>query len=112
MTGLQSASSLVMRDLVSHVRTFPTAIEVPLAAHEPEHGQALAGGAALERATSVLNAFARSGVSDASSTAFREPEPSESFSGHLVSRDHATPTPTSVHLPALSALLDVSRRVG
>ena len=27
MTGLQSASSLVMRDLVSHVRTFFTGIE-------------------------------------------------------------------------------------
>jgi len=50
--------------------------------------------------------------SEQGSSAFEEPEPAESVSGLLVSRDHAVPTPAADHLPGLSALLRVSRDVG
>ena len=51
-------------------------------------------------------------TSEDGSSAFEEPEPAESLSGLLVSRDHSAPTPAADHLPALSALLRVSRDVG
>ena len=50
--------------------------------------------------------------SEEGSSAFEEPEPAESISGLLVSRDHSSRTPTADHLPGLSALLRVSRDVG
>jgi hypothetical protein len=85
---------------------------VPLAGLQPEHRQALSGGTAIGRAVAVLSALTSSGFADAGSTAFSEPEPFESLAGLLVSRSRGTPTPASVHLPALSALLEVSRGVG
>jgi ATP-dependent DNA helicase PIF1 len=66
---------------------------------------------ALERARAALEAHARSGVDDDGASAFDEPEPSESVSGLLVSRDDDAPTPAADHLPGLSALLRVSRDV-
>ena len=51
-------------------------------------------------------------ISEEGSSAFEEPEPAESISGLLVSRDHSVRTPASDHLPGLSALLRVSRDVG
>ena len=66
---------------------------------------------ALERARAALEAYARSGVDDGGASAFDEPEPSESVSGLLVSRDDDVPTPAADHLPGLSALLRVSRDV-
>ena len=50
--------------------------------------------------------------SEQGSSPFEEPEPAESLSGLLVSRDHSAPTPAADHLPGLSALLRVSRDVG
>ncbi|SEH47334.1 Helicase [Mycolicibacterium rutilum] len=69
------------------------------------------GRTALERAQSVLGALASATVEEGSS-AFEEPEPAESVSGLLVTRDPAVPTPTADHLPGLSALLRISRDVG
>jgi ATP-dependent DNA helicase PIF1 len=66
---------------------------------------------ALERARAALEAHARSGVDDDGASAFDEPEPSESVSGLLVSRDDDAPTPAADHLPGLSAILRVSRDV-
>ncbi len=68
-------------------------------------------GTALERAQAALMAHGGADTEDGSS-AFEEPEPTESASGLLVSRDHSVPTPRADHLPALSALLEVSRDVG
>ena len=65
---------------------------------------------ALERALAALGAHAGSDV-DSGASAFDEPEPAESVSGLLVSRDHDVPTPAADHLPGLSALLRVSRDV-
>lgn len=70
-----------------------------------------AGGAtALERARAALQTHAQSDV-DSGASAFDEPEPAESVSGLLVSRDDGVPTPAADHLPGLSALLRVSRDV-
>jgi ATP-dependent DNA helicase PIF1 len=69
------------------------------------------GRTALERAQSALEAHGGSDT-EAGSSAFEEPEPAESLSGLLVSRDSAVPTPAAEHLPGLSALLRVSRDVG
>jgi ATP-dependent DNA helicase PIF1 len=69
---------------------------------------------ALERARAALEALEAhlsSGVDDGGASAFDEPEPSESVSGLLESRDDAVPTPVADHLPGLSALLRVSRDV-
>ena len=74
-------------------------------------GVRVSGGTALERAQSALTAHAGSDSEDGTS-AFEEPEPAESVSGLLVSRDHSVRTPTADHLPGLSALLRVSRDVG
>jgi hypothetical protein len=71
----------------------------------------VSGGTALERAQSVLAAHSESD-SEEGSSAFEEPEPADSISGLLVSRDHSSRTPAADHLPGLSALLRVSRDVG
>ena len=46
---------------LGHVTAMPLGVDVPRASVGPEDRGALAGGTALERATSVLNAFAKSG---------------------------------------------------
>jgi len=66
---------------------------------------------ALELAHAALEAHASAEVDDGGASAFDEPEPVESVSGLLISRDGATPTPAAGHLPGLSALLRVSRDV-
>ncbi|WP_319451880.1 MULTISPECIES: AAA family ATPase [unclassified Mycobacterium] len=90
----------------------PLGADVPKSALGAEHRRGVVAATALERARASLEAFSRSDSSDLSSSAFDEPEPSESFSGHLVSRTPEVATPESVHLPGLSALLDVSNRIG
>ena len=69
------------------------------------------GTTALERALSALRAHGGADTEEGSS-AFEEPEPADSVSGLLVSRDVDVPTPSFDHLPGLSALLRVSRDVG
>jgi ATP-dependent DNA helicase PIF1 len=75
-------------------------------------GRAASSGTGLDRARSALDAFHAAGTDDSGATAFDDPDASETFAGCLVSRDAEVPTPTATHLPALSALLDVSRPVG
>ena len=69
------------------------------------------GDTALQRARSALAAHRRADAEQGSS-AFDDPEPTESMSGLLISRDHGVTTPAADHLPALSALLRISRDVG
>ncbi len=88
---------------LGYVTAMPLGVEL--------RGARVSGRTALERAQSALRAHDRADREDGSS-AFEEPEPAESLSGLLVSRDHSTPTPAAEHLPALSALLRVSRDVG
>jgi hypothetical protein len=88
---------------LGHVAVMPLGVEL---------GRAMVmGHTALERAQSALKAHAVSEVQKASSP-FAEPEATETVSGLLVSRDHFARTPSADHLPALSALLRISRGVG
>jgi len=94
------------------VVALPLGVDVPYSVLGAEHRKAAAAGTALERARAALDACSRSGADTSGSSPFDEPEPSESSSGHLVSRTPEEPTPASAHLPGLSALLDVSRGIG
>jgi ATP-dependent DNA helicase PIF1 len=97
---------------LGHVTAMPLGLEVPLTTLAPEHRQVLAASTALQRASAVLDARGKAGLADPGSTPFGEPDHPESILGYILSRSHATPTPASVHLPALSAMLSVSRGVG
>lgn len=88
---------------LGHVAVMPLGVEL--------RGARASGRTALERARSALAALASATVEEGS-TAFEEPEPAESVSGLLVSRDPSVPTPKAEHLPGLSALLRISRDVG
>lgn len=88
---------------LGYVTVMPLGVEL--------RGSRVSGRTALERARSVLAAHGGSDVEPGSSP-FEEPEPAESVSGLLVSRDHSAPTPAADHLPGLSALLRVSRDIG
>lgn len=112
--GIDDALGLIDFELkrLGHVMSMPLGVNVPLAALGAEARQAVSGGSALERATAILNSVTRSGLVDPGSAAFAEPELSGNLGGLLVSRSRDSPTPTSVHLPALSALLEVSRVIG
>lgn len=81
-------------------------VVMPLGAEPP--GRAT-GTTARQRATAALRLFTESGVAATGCTPFGDPP--ESLSGHLLTRDPAA-TPVSARLPALSALLDVSRHIG
>lgn len=85
---------------LGHVTVMPLGVEV--------RGVRRTGRTALARAQSVLAAFGSE--AEPGSTPFADP--TLTLSGHLISRDHATPTPVAKDLPALSALLEVSRGIG
>ncbi|BBY30677.1 AAA family ATPase [Mycolicibacterium sediminis] len=97
---------------LGHVVAMPLGVDVPGSALRPEHRRGLVAATALERARAELDAFRDADPDRAGTTPFGEPADDGTPSGHLVSRDHDTPTPASVHLPALSAILDTSRDVG
>ncbi|WP_099042663.1 AAA family ATPase [Mycobacterium neglectum] len=88
---------------LGHVAVMPLGVEL---GRVPVTGRT-----ALERAQSALKAHAAA-ESQGGSSAFEEPDLVEMVSGLLVSRDHTVRTPSADHLPALSALLRISRGVG
>ncbi|MGV0852597.1 AAA family ATPase [Mycolicibacterium phlei] len=88
---------------LGHVAPMPLGVELKRA-----H---ITGRTALERAQSALKALDETDV-EQGATPFEEPEPAESVSGLLVTRDPDVPTPSADHLPGLSALLRISRDVG
>ena len=102
--GIDETLGLIDFELkrLGHVTALPLGFEVS--------GASGTAPTALERARTALAAHARSDV-DGGASPFDEPEPAESLSGLLVSRDHDVPTPSADHLPGLSALLRVSRDV-
>jgi ATP-dependent DNA helicase PIF1 len=112
--GIDETLGLIENELkrLGLVVATPLGAEVPRTAMSARHHQGLAAGTALERARAALDAFSQNDSADSGASAFDEPEAGESISGHLVSRNPDVATPASVHLPGLSALLDVSRRVG
>ena len=66
---------------------------------------------ALQRARATLERHSAAATS-AGSAPFDDPDPDQAQTGMLLSRDHDAQTPAARHLPALSALLRVSRRLG
>ncbi|OBF25064.1 AAA family ATPase [Mycobacterium sp. ACS4331] len=88
---------------LGHVTPMPLGVEL--------RGARVTGDTALERARSLLKAHAAAEVSTGS-IPFDEPDATEIQSGLLLSRDPGVPTPVARHLPALSALLRLSRQVG
>lgn len=74
-------------------------------------GTTVTGDTALQRARSVLDDLGAVDLT-AGATPFDEPDETDALSGILVSRDHDVETPTAEHLPALSALLRISRGLG
>ncbi|MFG1930010.1 AAA family ATPase [Mycobacterium sp. NPDC048908] len=107
--GIDDTLGLIDFELkrLGYVTAMPLGVELG----DALRGARVSGRTALERAQSALAAHGGSD-SERGSSAFEEPEPAESISGLLVSRDHAVPTPAADHLPGLSALLRVSRDVG
>lgn len=100
---------------LGHVVPMPLGADVPSKGLHGELRRTLTAGTALERARANLEAFGQLDAVERASSPFDEPDSSEStesLSGHLVGRTAAVATPNSAHLPALSALLDVSRRIG
>ena len=83
---------------------------MPLGVDLPRSAVRRTDGTALDHATTTLAAFTQSGASASGSSPFGDPP--ESLSGHLITRSHTVPTPTAAALPALSALLAVSRQIG
>ncbi|MET0900790.1 MAG: AAA family ATPase [Mycobacterium sp.] len=102
--GIDETLGLIDFELkrLGHVTVMPLGVEV--------RRMRATGRTALDRAQSVLQAFG--GQAEPGSTPFADPDPTLTLAGHLISRDHATPTPVAADLPALSALLEVSRGVG
>ncbi len=88
---------------LGYVTAMPLGIELK--------GARVAGRTALQRARSALELHAATKVSEGS-TPFDEPEPVEALAGLLVSRDPDVDSPAARHLPGLSALLRVSRKLG
>ncbi|MCV7193834.1 AAA family ATPase [Mycolicibacterium brumae] len=84
-------------------------VPIPLGVELP--GVTVTGRTALQRARSTLDQF-HAAESAPGSSPFEEPEDTDILSGVLVSRDHGLETPAAQHLPALSALLRVSRGLG
>ncbi|OMC13221.1 AAA family ATPase [Mycolicibacter heraklionensis] len=74
-------------------------------------GAPLTGDTALQRARTALERLDAVDV-DAGSSPFEEPDETAALAGILLSRDPDITTPTAEHLPALSALLRVSRSLG
>jgi len=105
--GIDETMGLIDFELkrLGYVTAMPMGVDVP-------RGAVVAARSAAEIADATMRAFTESGVGDTGSSAFDEPDAAETASGLLVSRDHRAATPTADHLPALSALLRVSRDVG
>ncbi|WP_234809005.1 AAA family ATPase [Mycolicibacter hiberniae] len=74
-------------------------------------GTRITGETALQRARTALERLDAVDV-DSGSSPFEEPDDTAALSGILLSRDPGVTTPTAEHLPALSALLRVSRSLG
>jgi hypothetical protein len=112
--GIDETLGLIDFELkrLGDVVPMPLGVDVPKSTLTSEDRRGLSATTALARARAALDAFTRSGSEGSTSSPFDEAAETESFSGHLVSRTPHEPTPASAHLPGLSALLDVSRRVG
>lgn len=84
-------------------------VAMPLGIEVPDAG--VTGRTALAQARSALDGLDAVDL-DTGSSPFEEPDDTDAVAGILVSRDPDVATPTAEHLPALSALLRISRGIG
>lgn len=96
---------------LGRVIPLPLGIDLPSRELRPEEHAGLSAGSALERAQAALNAHARLDVQDPAAGTFDLHESTDSGSTYLLTRNPEVSPPTSVHLPVLSALLDISREI-
>lgn len=96
---------------LGHVLPLPLGIDLPTRELLPAERVGLAGRSALERARAALAAHARIDVQDRGASAFDLYESTDSGSTYLLTRDPEVRPPSSVYLPVLSALLDISREI-
>ncbi|MFI5426904.1 hypothetical protein [Aeromicrobium sp. UC242_57] len=94
---------------LGRVDTLPMGIDLRPQDLNGEERQGLLAGTALQRAQAALAAHARLGVQDGGATAFEAADVLDAGSAYLLTRDPQASPPSSVHLPVLSALLDISR---
>ena len=105
-------------DLEYELRRLGSAAPLPLGVNVPAHRLTPAersrtrSGSALTRARAALAAHARLSPEDAAAGSFDADLLDESEIGYLVSRDSDISPPTSRVLPQLSAVLEISARVG
>lgn len=112
--GIDDTLGLIDSELkrLGYVTSMPLGLDLARNLLHPNHLQALEAASAQTRASAVLQAFSEVEFDRGGSTPFDDPDTSESSAGHLLSRNPEIPTPTASHLPALSALFEVSRSVG
>lgn len=96
---------------LGHVLPLPLGIDLPAADLLAAERAGLRAGSALQRARAALAARARMAVDDLGSSAFELRESTDSDLTYLLTRDPDADPPSSVHLPVLSALLDISREI-
>lgn len=96
---------------LGHVLPLPLGIDLPSHELHPSERTSLYAGSALERARAALKAHARLAVDDPGANAFDLYERTDSGSAYLLTRDSEVSSPSSVHLPVLSGLLDISREI-
>lgn len=96
---------------LGHVTALPMGIDVRPQDLRGEERQGLVAGSALRRARTALDVHQRLDVRDGSASAFAAHEGTDAGSAYLLTRDPEVVPPSSVHLPVLSALLDISREM-
>lgn len=96
---------------LGRVVPLPMGIDVRTQDLRGEERQGMLAASARERALAALAAHARLEVQDAGATAFESPDLVDAGSAYLLTRDPEVAPPSSVHLPILSALLDISREM-
>lgn len=96
---------------LGQVTQLPMGIDVRAQDLHGDERQGMLAGSALHRARTALAAHARLDVRDGGASAFEAHETTDAGSAYLLTRDPEVAPPSSVHLPVLSALLDISREM-
>lgn len=113
--GVATDHSLSLIDFelkrLGQVLPLPLGIDVPANKLLPTESRGLNGVTALERAQAALAAQVRLAVVDAGASEFELHEDASSDLFYLLTRNPEVRPPSSVHLPVLLSLLDISREI-
>ncbi|WP_456696822.1 AAA family ATPase [Aeromicrobium sp. P5_D10] len=96
---------------LGRVMPLPMGIDVRPQDLLADERQGMLAASALERAHAALAAHTRLAVQDGGASAFAAYDATDAGSAYLLTRDPTAVPPSSVHLPVLSALLDISREI-